>query len=316
MGSYDLDLSKGETLMNAINNSLEKTQQTKLDVPIITWMLIVHLLAIAALFYFSWSGFFIFLILNFMTGCLGITFCYHRLISHRSFKANKFVEGFTALCGTLALQGTIQEWVAHHRVHHRLSDKDGDPHNASKGFWYSHMAWMLIEQPELKNKESINKLTKDIANNSWLMFLSRPLVMVGAQIALGLILLAIGGLSWVLWGIFFRLAFSYHVTWFVNSATHKWGYRTFHSNDLSRNNWWVGILAWGEGWHNNHHRYGNVCPAGFRWWEIDVTYMIIKMLSWMNLTYDIRMFPSSAYTESIKSHNDESQEAIAEASIS
>ena len=95
----------------------------------------------------------------------------------------------------------------------------------------------------------------------------------------------------MLWGVFFRLAFVYHVTWFVNSATHKWGYRNFESSDASRNTWWVALLTWGEGWHNNHHRFPNVCPAGYRWWEFDITYIVIKTLSFIGLAKNINSFP-------------------------
>ena len=280
--------------MNLASNN---TESHGIDWPIASWMLVVHLLAVLALFHFSWGGFVTFLIMNFMTGCLGITFCFHRLLSHRTFKAHRIVEGFTALCGTLALQGTVRQWVAHHRLHHRHSDDMQDPHNARRGFWFSHIGWLLIRQPKLHDENVLNRLTKDLQNDPWLRFLSRPLVMVAVQVLFGLGLLALGSWSWVLWGVFFRLAFTYHATWFVNSATHRWGYRRFESNDLSRNNWWVALLTWGEGWHNNHHRFGNVCPTCYRWWEIDVTYWLIKSMSWLGLTSDIRGFPSHASAE-------------------
>lgn len=266
----------------------------KPDYFIISWMIVVHILAVLAFFHFSWGGFFSFLIMNFVTGCLGITFCFHRLLSHKSFKVHPLVEAFTALCGTLALQGTAQEWVSHHRLHHKASDTDKDPHNARQGFWHSHMGWLFKQHDAEGQQQLFEKYARDITDKPWLAFLSKPSVMIGVQVALGLIFLAVGGVSWVLWGIFLRLAYVYHVTWFVNSATHKWGYRNFEANDLARNNWWVGILAWGEGWHNNHHRFPNVCPTRFRWWEIDSTFLVIKLLKSLKLASDIRYFPATA----------------------
>ncbi|MCB9228399.1 MAG: fatty acid desaturase [Deltaproteobacteria bacterium] len=264
---------------------------------IISWMLIVHVLALLAPFWFTWSGFYLFLLMYFLTACIGITLGFHRLLSHRSFKAHPVIEGFVALCGTLALQGTVKDWVRHHRFHHMGSDTRRDPHNARRGFWFSHMGWILIKQDEFSGKGEGQKFTRDILSNRWLAFLSNDLVAAGIQILLGLIFLYIGGISWVLWGIFLRLFAVYHVTWFVNSATHKWGYRNFRSQDLAVNNWWVAILAFGEGWHNNHHRYSRVCPAGFRWWEIDVTWMLIRALEAIGLVTQVNRFPESARTE-------------------
>lgn len=277
-------------------DTVTQTQSQAWDYPIITWMVVVHLLAAVALWFFSWSGFFLFLGMNFLTGCLGVTFCYHRLLTHRSFKAHPVVENITAFLGTLALQGPLQEWVAQHRLHHQMSDTHGDPHDSSKGFWYSHMEWMLIQQPKIKDQKWIDKMTKDISQNPFLIWLSKPMVMISLQVLVGVIFLLVGGLSWMLWGIFFRLAFGYHVTWLVNSATHRWGYRTFESPDRARNNWVVGLLAWGEGWHNNHHRFANVCSAGFRWWEFDITYGIIRIFHKFRLVKDLRHYPKQAFT--------------------
>ena len=263
----------------------------------IIWMVSIHVIALFAFWNFTWSGFLWFLGLYFATGCLGITFCFHRLLSHRSFKAHPIVEGFTALMGTLALQGTVQEWVCHHRIHHQGSDTPRDPHNARRGFWYSHWGWLFIQHDAISNREKMNKNTRDILANPWLRFLSRNDVMIACQVLLGFALLFTGGVSWVLWGIFLRLVAVYHTTWLVNSATHKWGYRNFESNDLAVNTWWVAILTWGEGWHNTHHRFANVCPARYRWWEVDVTYGIVCILESLGLVTDVRRYPQEAHDE-------------------
>ena len=263
----------------------------------VVWMIVVHILGVLAFFNFSWSGVLVAAILYFVTGCLGITFCFHRLLSHRSFKAHPVVEGITAICGTLALQGTVQEWVAHHRLHHQGSDTARDPHNARKGFWFSHWGWIFIHQNALQNKNIMARNTRDIMSNRFLAILARHDVMILFQVLLGLGLWAIGGFSWVLWGVFFRLLAVYHTTWFVNSATHRWGYKNFPSDDLAVNTWWVALLTWGEGWHNNHHKYSSVCPAGFRWWELDITYGIVCLLEAVHLVTHVRRFPSKAYED-------------------
>ncbi|MFK7822842.1 MAG: acyl-CoA desaturase [Oligoflexales bacterium] len=278
------------------NQDQQRIEKSEADWFTIIWMITIHVIALFAFWNFSWGGFFWFLGLYFATGCLGITFCFHRLLSHRSFKAHPLVEGFTALMGTLALQGTVQQWVSHHRLHHQGSDTPRDPHNARRGFWYSHWGW-LFQLDANRNQEKMAKNTKDILANPWLLFLSHINVMIFCQIILGFILLFAGGASWVLWGIFLRLVAVYHTTWLVNSATHKWGYRNFASNDLAVNTWWVAILTWGEGWHNNHHRFANVCPARYRWWEIDITYSIVCILEYFGLVSDVKHYPKEADEE-------------------
>ncbi len=265
--------------------------------PRILFMIAMHLLAFGAIFHFSWSAVAIFALMYWVTACLGITFGFHRMLSHRTFKTPKWVERFFAFCGTLAVQGTIKTWVAHHRMHHANTDTPLDPHNARKGFWHSHLTWMFIDHEVFDDEKRINRFARDITSDPWLNFLSIPIVMIGIQALLGVAFYFIGGWPWVFWGIFLRLVAVYHITWFVNSATHKWGYRNFESEDLSTNNWWVGILAWGEGWHNNHHTYQDSCKSGYRWWEIDMTYWIIKALSYLGLTYDLKIPEEMIYSK-------------------
>ena len=260
----------------------------KTDWPVLTWMVLVHVMALPCLFYLSWEGFALAIGLSFVTSCFGITIGFHRLFSHRTFKVVKPIEYFFAVCGTLSMQGTLRDWVAHHRMHHAGSDTPKDPHNARAGFWHSHIGWLFILVHEFDDQSIMNRYTRDIDSDPFLKWISNNRVMVAMQVLLGIGLFFIGGWSYVFWGIFFRLVWSYHVTWFVNSAAHKWGYRNFEVNDLATNCWWVAILAWGEGWHNNHHAYGNSVKSGYRWWEFDLSYVIIKSLALCGLAWDLK----------------------------
>lgn len=247
-----------------------------------------HLLAIPALFHFSWAGFMTFFVLYLVTAG-GITMGFHRYFTHRSFKAAKPIEYLLALAGTLALQGSIWSWVAHHRMHHAFSDTDKDPHNARHGFWFAHFLWLFRNDPRFDDPAVMRKFSRDILADGFLRWISRPVVFIGLQVVLGIVLWATMGFWVMMWGIFARLVFVYHVTWLVNSAAHKWGYRNYEVDDLATNNWWVGLLALGEGWHNNHHAMGESARHGHRWWEFDSTWVVIKVLSGFGLIWDIKL---------------------------
>ena len=257
--------------------------------PIVSFFAIYHALAFVSLFFFSWSGFTTFLILYFITGCLGITMGFHRYFTHRSFKANKFLERILAISGTLSLQGSVLMWVAHHRMHHAGSDTERDPHNIGHGFWYSHIGWMFYHNPEFDDMNKLRKFGRDITSDPFLMWLSRPLIMIGMQVLLAGILFYFGGLSVMMWGMFFRTVFLYHSTWLVNSAAHLWGYKNFEvAGDRATNNWLVALLAFGEGWHNNHHAFGDSVKAGYRSWEFDITYLVIRFCKFWGWASDLK----------------------------
>ncbi|MEO0687919.1 MAG: fatty acid desaturase, partial [Cyanobacteria bacterium J06649_11] len=223
--------------------------------------------------FFSWKALGVALLLYWVTGGLGITLGFHRLITHRSFQTPKWLEYVLAFCGTLACQGGPIAWVGMHRIHHLHSDQELDPHDSNKGFFWSHIGWMFYHSPRFAD---VPRFTKDIKDDPFYMFLEKNMLLI--QIALGLLLLAIGGWSFVVWGIFVRLIFVWHCTWFVNSATHKFGYKTYDSKDHSTNCWWVALLTYGEGWHNNHHAFQYSARHGLQWWEIDLTWMTIQLL--------------------------------------
>jgi stearoyl-CoA desaturase (delta-9 desaturase) len=174
-------------------------------------------------------------------------------------------------------------------MHHAHVDSDKDPHDATRGFWWSHLFWMCVNRNDINDLNLIRKYARDISADPFLNAMTNPLVQILSQVALGLVFLAIGGWSWVVWGIFVRLVVVYHVTWLVNSACHMFGYRNYESKDISTNCWWVGLLACGEGWHNNHHAQQDVAPAGHKWWEFDITWQLIKVLRKLGWAYDVKL---------------------------
>lgn len=263
-------------------------KDVKPDYPIIFWLILVHLLALPALWTFTWANFAVFFVMYFLTGCIGVTLTFHRLLTHRSFEVPKWFERILTTIASLSLQGSPLEWVGHHRMHHAGSDTPKDPHNAARGFWYSHWGWLFVYSPEFDDHARLRKFARDIWADPYYRFLDKQLVQVALQVILGLTFLYFGGWGMVFWGIFLRLVFVYHVTWLVNSAAHIWGYRRYPVADTSANCWWVGILAFGEGWHNNHHAHPQVAEAGHMWWEIDVTMGVIRLLEALGLASHIK----------------------------
>ncbi|MGF1480234.1 MAG: acyl-CoA desaturase [Cyanophyceae cyanobacterium] len=254
-------------------------------------IVVIHLMALLALFpsNFSWRAIGIAFVLYIITGGLGITLGYHRLVAHRSFQTPKWLEYFFVFCGTLACQGGPIDWIGLHRIHHKHSDTEPDPHDSNRGFWWSHVGWMLFKIPADKD---IPRYTQDIANDPVYQFFQKYFLPI--QIVFGLLLLWLGGWPTVIWGIFVRLALVFHFTWFVNSATHRFGYKSHESHDNSRNCWWVALLTFGEGWHNNHHAYQYSARHGLQWWEIDTTWMMIRCLQFVGLAKNVKLAPKSS----------------------
>ncbi|MFM2304837.1 MAG: hypothetical protein RLZZ135_2249 [Cyanobacteriota bacterium] len=258
----------------------------RLNWTMIIALVIFHIGAVCAFLpgLFSWQGVGIALLLHWITGGLGITLGWHRLLSHRSFQTPKWLEYFLAFCGTLALQGGIIWWVGLHRHHHLHSDQDADHHDSKKGFLWSHIRWMCFEIPA---ESDIPRFTKDIADDPFYQFLNNYFFPL--QVILAVLLYAIGGWSFVFWGVFARLVIVYHCTWLVNSATHKFGYRNFETTDNSTNCWWVALTTYGEGWHNNHHAYQYSARHGLKWWEFDITWITIQVLQLLGLATKVKL---------------------------
>jgi sn-1 stearoyl-lipid 9-desaturase len=258
----------------------------RLNWTMIIALIIFHIGAVCAFLpgLFSWQAVGVAVLLHWITGGLGITLGWHRLLSHRSFQVPKWLEYFFAFCGTLALQGGIIWWVGLHRHHHLHSDEDVDHHDSKKGFIWSHVRWMCFDVPA---ESDIPRFTKDIADDPFYQFLNNYFFPL--QVLLGVVLYAVGGLPFVFWGVFARLVIVYHCTWLVNSATHKFGYRNFETTDNSTNCWWVAITTYGEGWHNNHHAYQYSARHGMKWWEIDITWMTIQVLQLLGLATKVKL---------------------------
>ncbi len=258
----------------------------------IGFMITIHSLTIYALQpkFWNWQVLSALLILYWITACLGVTLGYHRLLSHRSFRAPKWLERFFATCGALSCQHGPIDWVGLHRHHHSFSDTDADHHNSKKGFWWSHMGWMFEPIPAM---QAVPRLSGDLNKDSYYRWLNKNFLLL--QIPLGATLFWIGNLmgisGWamILWGIPVRLVLVYHVTWLVNSATHCWGSVAFDSGDDSKNNPWVAALTFGEGWHNNHHAFPNSAKQGLQSGQIDLTWEHIRLLKALGLATKIRL---------------------------
>jgi len=253
-----------------------------------SFMVAFHLGAIAALFYFSWRALAVAVFLNWIAGSLGIGMGYHRLLTHRGYKTPKWVEYFLTTCATLALEGGPIFWVATHRIHHQYSDKDGDPHSPVEGKWWAHAGWILVGKSMHHDTSTLSRYVPDLAKDKFHVFITKYHYV--PMIVLGLVLLAIGGIPFVLWGVFLRTVFGLHSTWLVNSATHSWGSRRFTTRDLSTNSWWVALLSFGEGWHNNHHAHPTSARHGLAWYEVDMNWYGIWVLQKLGLARDVYRF--------------------------
>jgi stearoyl-CoA desaturase (delta-9 desaturase) len=234
----------------------------------------LHLVALLAPWTFSWANLGAAFALHALLGGLGIGVGYHRLLTHKSFAPRRPLTYLLATLGALAVQGGPAAWVANHRRHHQYSDGPGDPHAASRGFWWAHMGWIFVALPDGEIEARQRRYAPDMLEDPYFRFLDRWYWAL--QIPLGLVLLWVGGWGLVVWGIAVRLVVTYQTTYLVNSAAHWFGYQSYRSGDRSRNNWWVALLSYGEGWHNNHHAFPWSARHGLRGWEIDPSYWAIR----------------------------------------
>ena len=252
-------------------------------------LVFIHAGALAAFWpgFFHWSSLAVLGILMYVTGGIGIALGYHRTLTHRSMRLWKPLEYLAATCGALALQGSPIDWVATHRKHHAHTDKEGDPHDANEGFHWAHFLWMVMPNRSLLSLEERNHYVADLLADPYYRFLHRYQLALTLLLAAGLF--ALGGWSFVIWGVFVRLALVYQFTWLVNSAAHTIGYRSFSTDDRSTNCWWVALLGWGEGWHNNHHAFPFSARHGLRWYELDITWLTVRVLAVLRLATEIKL---------------------------
>ena len=278
-----------------------------LAVRLVTLMaIVIPLLGVVAAPFFVWGWGFGWTDLGLLVGmyvltALGITVGFHRLFVHRSFETYLWVQFVWAVLGSMAVQGPLFQWVGRHRRHHQHSDTVADPHTPHhhgrgvlgllKGFWHAHIGWLFQPDPP-----DLGRYIADLRQSRALRVAS---LLSPLWVALGLVIPAVvGGLiarSWagvwtgLVWGGLVRLFLVHHVTWSVNSACHLWGLRPYKSGDMSRNNVVFGILALGEGWHNTHHAFPTSARHGLRWWEIDVSYWVIRTLALLGLAWKLKL---------------------------
>lgn len=275
-------------MLEAAEALVEESAAPKLawNYPNIFWIALVHVVALLAPLYWSWNNLSIMLIGVFLLAPIGINVGYHRLLTHRSFTAPRWLRYSLVTFGAILGAGPPIHWAAMHRVHHRHSDTDLDPHNATKGFWYSHILHMFVKDDHETGGAHLETYAPDLLRDPYLAWLNK--YWIWFALATLPVLYVIGGVGLVLWGAFVRLILTWHIMWFVNSASHIWGYRNYETKDLTVNNWWVGVLAAGEGWHNNHHADPACAAHGHKWWEFDFSYLIIQALELLGLARKVK----------------------------
>lgn len=270
-------------------------------------IVVVHLLALAAFvpgYTLVWWGIPVLLIGNFIFGSLGINLGYHRMLTHSAAKFPKFLERLWVLFGVCSLEGSPLWWVCTHRMHHQHSDEEGDPHSPQEHFYWGHMEWIYTVDERRQKLDTYAKYVPDLMSDKFLRWLHRGEKWLLVWAVHVVLLTAIGfgagflffettpdavqfGVQWFLWAVIVRTVYVWHITWLVNSAAHRWGYRSYGTNDHSTNNWFVALLTNGEGWHNNHHAAPRACSQGHRWWELDLTFTFVRLLQFFRLAWDV-----------------------------
>ena len=265
-----------------------------------------HLVALLAFvpWLFSWTGLVVALLGLYVFGTLGISLCFHRLLAHRSLACPKWLEHSLAILGLCCVQDTPARWVGIHRRHHEHADEQPDPHRPLAGFLWAHIGWMVYRNRDLTRLKLVSRYSKDIVRDPFYARLEQNFRWVRVVLASWLCFFGGGffielhlhgnglqavqfGLSTLVWGVFVRTVLVWHITWAVNSVTHLWGYRNYETSDSSRNNVLVGLLSNGEGWHNNHHADPRSAQFGRRWWELDVTWLTIRLLSALGIAQKV-----------------------------
>ena len=255
----------------------------------------IHALAVVglALLGFSWTGVIVCAAL-YVPRMFFVTGAYHRYFSHRSYKTSRWFQLVLAIGATITSQKGVLWWAAHHRVHHKLSDEPGDLHSVKQsGFWWAHMGWILARDLEGTDQSRI----RDFAKYPELRWLDRYWML--PPIAAAALTYAIGGFFALVWGFAVCQVLCWHGTFTINSLSHLWGGRRYATSDDSRNNLVLALITMGEGWHNNHHHYQVAARQGFHWWEIDVTYYVLRSMAAIGLIWDLHGVPEHVLDEEI-----------------
>jgi stearoyl-CoA desaturase (delta-9 desaturase) len=247
---------------------------------------------------FSWFALWLALAL-YAVRMFAITGFYHRYFAHRSFKTSRPAQFLFAVLGASSVQRGPLWWAAHHRIHHRHSDTELDPHSPRHGFWRSHMGWFLTHEGFRTDERAV----RDLARYPELRLLDRFDILVPVLLAVGLFVLGshlentapelgTNGPQLLVWGFFVSTVVLFHATVTINSLAHRFGSRRFDTRDDSRNNWLLALITFGEGWHNNHHYYPGSARQGFRWWEIDLTWYLLRLLALFGIVWDLKPVPA------------------------
>lgn len=261
--------------------------------PTINWknvamVIFFHLLAIPVLFTFSWQNLAALLIGNWIVGSLGVGLGWHRLLTHRSFKAPKWLEYILSTFATMSMQDSPDKWVATHRIHHAFVETEKDPHSTRFGFWWAQIGWVVWGTAQDHDRATLQRYVPDLLKDKGHVLISRfyyvPIIISA------FILFAIGGWTMVVWGVFARVVVGWHTTWFVNSLSHLYGSRPHDTEDDSTNNWFVAILTFGEGWHNNHHAFPTSARHGLQWYQFDMNWIAIRIFEKLGWATKIRVF--------------------------
>ena len=237
---------------------------------------------------------------SYLVRAFAVSAFYHRGFSHRAFRAGRATQFVFAALAAAATQRGPLWWAAHHRMHHAKADTDADPHSPQRGFWWSHMGWFLTK----RHFRTPLLPVRDLAALAELRWLNRfdliaPVAFAGAMFALGEALGAdfgTNGWQMLVWGYVMSTVALMHATFLVNSVAHRPGaghrwQRPFDTRDSSRNLWWLALITMGEGWHNNHHRHAGSARLGFRWWQLDLAWLGLKLLAWLGLVTDLKPVP-------------------------
>jgi fatty-acid desaturase len=246
-----------------------------------------HLVAIVALFTFSWQNLAALLIVKWMVGSLGIGVGWHRLLTHRSFRAPKWLEYTLSILATMSIQDSPEKWIATHRIHHKFTEMDGDPHSTRSGFWWAQMGWVLRGTAQDHDEATLKRYVPDLLKDRGHRLISRYYYV--PVIISAFILFAIGGWTMVIWGVVARVVVQWHATWFVNSLSHIYGDRPYETADDSTNNWFVALVSFGEGWHNNHHAFPTSARHGLEWFQFDMNWIAIRIFEKLGWATQIKL---------------------------
>lgn len=247
----------------------------------------------------GWGALVLLIVMYLLTG-FGITVGFHRLFTHQSFETNRVVKFIFGILGSMAVQGSLLKWVALHRLHHQHSDEEHDPHSPAhhgdgilgvlKGLWHAQIGWLFKKDPP-----DLLRYVKDLRKSAMLRTVS---ALFPVWVAVGLLVPTLlgwfimggwqGAFLGLVWGGLARIFLVHHVTWSINSVCHLWGQQPYPVADQSRNNFIVGVLALGEGWHNNHHAFPTSARHGLRWWQVDMSYYLIRTLAFLRLAWNVK----------------------------